>query len=114
MIIVPTQEELKHIQGTQVQSRTQLYLEPKLPNLPPNFVSSITNHSTPFAPRIYPPIYPSFFLAFFLSIFSFLLSSFAGRGEDNIEQQYPIDENDVSLRGRGLKTDRREEERGLF
>jgi hypothetical protein len=105
IIIVPTQEELKHIQGTQVQSRTQLYLEPKLPNLPPNFVSSITNHNTPFAPRIYPPIYPSiypsfylsFLLSFYLSIFlSFLLSSFAGRGEDGIEQ-YPIDEKDVRI-----------------
>jgi hypothetical protein len=42
-----------------------------------------------------------------------LLSSFAGRGEDGIEQD-PIDEKDVRLRVRGLKTDRREEERGLF
>jgi hypothetical protein len=42
-----------------------------------------------------------------------LLSSFAGRGEDNIEQ-YPIDENDVRLRVRGLKTYRREEEMGLL
>jgi hypothetical protein len=42
-----------------------------------------------------------------------LLSSFAGRGEDNVEQ-YPIDEKDVRLRVRGLKPDRTEEERGLF
>jgi hypothetical protein len=39
----------------------------------------------------------SFLLSFYLSIFlSFLLSSFAGRGEDGIEQ-YPIDEKDVRI-----------------